>query len=106
MREVKAHFDTQGTRRDEKNLLALANSPMPQAAGGGRGGGGGGNNQFQAAAQFTAKKTSSSWTKARPFWWIQAAATVAQSSCNRRPCRNRFHRMRSGPNAPATHQSV
>jgi hypothetical protein len=54
MREVKAHFETLGTRRDEKNLLALANAPMPRP-GGGRGGfGGGGNNQ--AAAQFTAKK--------------------------------------------------
>jgi hypothetical protein len=29
MREVKAHFETTGTRRDEKNLLALANSPVP-----------------------------------------------------------------------------
>src|SRR4030095_11631915 len=53
MREVKAHFETQGTRRDEKNLLALANAPMPRA-GGGRGGFGGGNNQ--AAAQFAAKR--------------------------------------------------
>jgi len=56
LREVKAHFDTQGTRRDEKNLLALANSPMPRP-GGGRGGFGGGNNpQAQAAAQFAATK--------------------------------------------------
>ena len=53
MREVKAHFETQGTRRDEKNLLTLANAPMPRP-GGGRGGFGGGNNQ--AAAQFAAKK--------------------------------------------------
>ena len=52
MREVKAHFETQGTRRDEKNLLTLANAPMPRA-GGGRGGFGGGN---QTAAQFNAKK--------------------------------------------------
>jgi hypothetical protein len=29
MREVKAHFDPEGTRRDEKNLLALANAPDP-----------------------------------------------------------------------------
>lgn len=56
MREVKAHFETQGTRRDEKNLLTLANAPMPRA-GGGRGGFGGGNNpQAQAAAQFAAKR--------------------------------------------------
>src|SRR6059058_480295 len=27
MREVKAHFETQGTRLDEKRLLTLANSP-------------------------------------------------------------------------------
>lgn len=53
MRDVKAHFETLGTRRDEKNLLTLANAPMPRA-GGGRGGFGGGNNQ--AAAQFAAKK--------------------------------------------------
>src|SRR6185369_12400913 len=56
IREVKAHFETLGTRRDEKNLLALANDPMPRA-GGGRGGFGGGNNpQAQAAAQFAAKR--------------------------------------------------
>src|SRR5262245_50024231 len=54
MREVKAHFETQGTRRDEKNLLALANAPMPRP-GGGRGGFGGGNNQL-ATLQFQAKK--------------------------------------------------
>jgi carboxypeptidase Q len=52
MREVKAHFETQGTRRDEKNLLTLANAPMPQPTGR-RGGFGGGN---QAAAEFGAKK--------------------------------------------------
>jgi hypothetical protein len=72
MREVKAHFDTQGTRRDEKNLLALANSPMPRPAGGGRGGGGGGNNQFQAAAQFTAKKNQ--------FFLDEGAAVLVDSS--------------------------
>jgi hypothetical protein len=56
IREVKAHFETQGTRRDEKNLLTLANAPMPRP-GGGRGGFGGGNNpQAQALAQFAAKR--------------------------------------------------
>lgn len=56
IREVKAHFETQGTRRDEKNLLTLANSPMPRPTGG-RGGFGGGNNpQFQAAQKFAAAK--------------------------------------------------
>src|SRR2546426_3480912 len=39
MREVKAHFEAPGMRRDEKNLLALANAPMPRPAG--RGGFGG-----------------------------------------------------------------
>src|SRR5688572_11059655 len=29
MREVKAHFEALGTRRDEKNLLALADAPEP-----------------------------------------------------------------------------
>jgi carboxypeptidase Q len=55
MREVKAHFETQGTRRDEKNLLALANAPMPRPAG--RGGFGGNRNaELLAALQFAAKK--------------------------------------------------
>src|SRR5437899_6495603 len=38
--EVKALFDPLGTRRDEKNLLALANA-LPPGQGGGFGGGGG-----------------------------------------------------------------
>lgn len=41
MAEVKAMFEAPGTRRDEKNLLALANA-NPPGAGGGFGGGGGG----------------------------------------------------------------
>ena len=53
LREVKAHFEPLGSRRDEKNLLALANSPMPRPAGGGRGGN---NQQFLAAQQFAAAK--------------------------------------------------
>src|SRR5213080_1169295 len=53
MREVKAHFESQGTRRDEKNLLALANAPMPRPSG--RGGFGGNRNaEFLALAQFNA----------------------------------------------------
>ena len=56
IREVKAHFETQGTRRDEKNLLSLANAPMPRP-GGGRGGFGNNRNpEFLAAQQFNAKK--------------------------------------------------
>jgi hypothetical protein len=41
MREVKAHFEALGTRRDEKNLLALADA-LPPSGGQGRGAGGGG----------------------------------------------------------------
>ncbi len=40
--EVKAVFDPLGTRRDEKNLLALANANPPGPGGGFGGGGGGG----------------------------------------------------------------
>ena len=55
IREVKALFAAPGTRRDEKNLLALANAPMPRA-GGGRGGAGNRNPEFLAAQKFTAAK--------------------------------------------------
>ena len=54
MREVKAHFEPMGTRRDEKDLLALADAPEPRPGGGGR--------RFQltpeqrVAFQFAAKK--------------------------------------------------
>ena len=56
MREVKAHFEAPGTRRDEKDLLTLADAPEP-----GRGGGGGrgrfqGNPEQRAAFAFSAKK--------------------------------------------------
>ena len=57
LREVKAHFETLGTRRDEKNLLGLANSPLPRPQG--RGGAGGGPNRnadFLAQLQLQAKK--------------------------------------------------
>src|SRR5436190_713722 len=55
IREVKAHFETLGTRLDEKRLLALANAPMPRPAG--RGGFGAARNaDFIAAAQRAAKK--------------------------------------------------
>ena len=56
MREVKALFAAPATRRDEKNLLTLANSPMPRPGGGGRGGAGNRNPEFQAAQRFTAAK--------------------------------------------------
>jgi len=46
-REVKAHFEAPGTRRDDKDLLALADAPEP-----GRGGGGGrGGGRFQATPE-------------------------------------------------------
>jgi len=54
MREVKAHFEAPGTRRDEKDLLSLADAPEPGRGGGGR--------RFQltpeqrAAFVFSAKK--------------------------------------------------
>ncbi len=55
MREVKAHFDQQGTRLDEKELLALANAPMPRPSGG-RGGAGNRNPDFVALQKFNAAK--------------------------------------------------
>jgi carboxypeptidase Q len=36
MREVKAHFEPAGTRRDEKDLLSLADAPEPARSGGRR----------------------------------------------------------------------
>jgi hypothetical protein len=35
MRDVAAHFEPLGTRRDEKNLLSLADAPEPRQGGGG-----------------------------------------------------------------------
>lgn len=54
MREVPAHFDAQGTRLNEKDLLALADAPEPRQ-GGGRGNFGN-NPAFRAAAQFSGAK--------------------------------------------------
>jgi carboxypeptidase Q len=50
VREVPAHFDAQGTRLNEKELLTLADAPEPRPAGGGRGNFGGNRNAFQFAA--------------------------------------------------------
>src|SRR6185503_21346978 len=36
MREVKARFEAMGTRRDEKNLLSLADAPAPTPGSGRR----------------------------------------------------------------------
>jgi len=69
-REVKAHFETLGTRRDEKNLLALADAGLPRA-GGGRGGGGR-NPQLQAAQEFAAKKNQ--------FFMDEGAAVLIDAS--------------------------
>lgn len=54
MRDVAAHFEPLGTRRDEKNLLALADAPEPRP-GGGRGNFQG-NPAQRAAAQFAGAK--------------------------------------------------
>jgi carboxypeptidase Q len=53
-REVAAHFDAQGTRLNEKELLALADAPEPRA-GGGRGNFGN-NPAARTAAQFAGAK--------------------------------------------------
>jgi hypothetical protein len=50
--EVKALFEAPGTRRDERNLLALANA-NPPGPGGGFGGGGGGGGRGAGGAQMT-----------------------------------------------------
>jgi hypothetical protein len=72
-REVKAQFASLGTRRDEKNLLALADAPMPRAGGGGgRGGAGGRGGEFLAAAQFAAKKNQ--------FFMDEGAALLIDST--------------------------
>ncbi|HEX5874748.1 MAG TPA: M20/M25/M40 family metallo-hydrolase [Pyrinomonadaceae bacterium] len=54
MREVPAHFQAQGTRLTEKELLALADAPEPRT-GGGRGNFGN-NPNARAAAEFAANK--------------------------------------------------
>lgn len=55
MREVKAHFVQQSTRQTEKDLLALANAPMPRP-GSGRRGAASQNPDFIALQKFTAVK--------------------------------------------------
>src|SRR5207237_7302850 len=52
MREVKAHFDPLGTRRNEKKLLTLADAPLPRA----NSRGGNRSADFIALQQFNAKK--------------------------------------------------
>jgi carboxypeptidase Q len=57
VRELKARFEPLGTRRDEKNLLALADA-LPPAGGPGRGAGGGFRltPEQRAAVQFNVRK--------------------------------------------------
>jgi hypothetical protein len=54
MRDVKARFEAPGTRRDEKDLLTLANAPMPVPRASGRGGNR--NAEFRAQQQFLSAK--------------------------------------------------
>ena len=49
VRDVPAHFQAQGTRLGEKELLALADAPEPRPTGGGRGNFGGNRGAFQFA---------------------------------------------------------
>ena len=53
MREVPAHFDPQGTRLNEKELLELADAPEPRPGGSNRNFG---NPQFRAQQEFTSAK--------------------------------------------------
>lgn len=55
LREVAAHFDSQGSRMNEKDLLTLADAPEPRAGGGGRPNFAA-NPQFRAAAELAAAK--------------------------------------------------
>ncbi len=72
-REVKAHFETLGTRRDEKNLLALADAPLPRPGGTGRGGAAAGRAaEFLAAQQFAVKKNQ--------FFMDEGAAVLIDAS--------------------------
>src|SRR5947209_321136 len=70
MREVAARFEPLGRRRDEKNLLALADAPLPSPQG--RGGFGGGNNNIRAQQQFNAAKNM--------FFQSEGAALLVDSS--------------------------
>jgi hypothetical protein len=93
MREVKAHFETLGTRRDEKNLLGLANSPLPRPQG--RGGAGGGPNRnadFLAQLQLQAKKLQFVNDEGAGVLSMPGAAMVEPCLCSRLRCRSRFSR--------------
>jgi len=100
--EVKALFDPLGTRRDEKNLLALANA-LPPGQGGGFGGGGGrGAGGAQMTPQerqqqlfqqtvFTAKRMNLLVDEgAAAAVDVSPAAPVELYSSNKQPWRSRF----------------
>lgn len=55
VREIKAHFEPQGTRLNEKELLALADAPAPGPGGAGRRGGRL-TPEMRAALQFNVRK--------------------------------------------------
>ena len=69
MREVKAGFQPLGTRRDDKDLLALADAPVPTAGSGRR------NNPEQRAAQFFACQKNR-------FFHDEGAALLVDASRN------------------------
>ncbi|HEY6402545.1 MAG TPA: M20/M25/M40 family metallo-hydrolase, partial [Blastocatellia bacterium] len=55
-RDVKAHFDPEGSRMTEKELLEMSNAAPPEPGGGGRRGGPGGNPEMRAAMELNSKK--------------------------------------------------
>jgi hypothetical protein len=67
VREVKARFESMGTRRDEKDLLALADAPVPASGQGRRG------SPEQRAAQFFACQKNQ-------FFHDEGAALLVDSS--------------------------
>jgi hypothetical protein len=70
LREVAAHFDAQGTRLNEKDLLTLADAPEPRA--------GGGRPNFAANPQFRAAQQLAS-AKLR-FFQAEGAALLVDPS--------------------------
>jgi hypothetical protein len=56
VREIKAHFESLGTRLNEKELLALADAPAPGTGGGGGRRGGRLTPEMRAALQFNVRK--------------------------------------------------
>jgi hypothetical protein len=68
-REVKARFEPMGTRRDEKDLLSLADAPVPTPGSGRRG-----NPEFRAAQFFACQKNR--------FFHDEGAALLVDASRN------------------------